>query len=309
MAHIPPLAALSAFEATVRLGGFARAAAELNVSTSAVSHRIRALERDLGARLLERSTGIGGIQVTPAGARLLPAVERALLALENACTEIKGIKNRLTVSANLPFSTMWLPRRLADFAKVHPGYSINAIIQPDEPDFSRHPIDLAIVYAPAKQIRTDDVVLLAEHVFPVCSPDLTPVTSDFFRRHRLLQEECEGSPELDWKSWASDLELPGDVESRVIRYASFSQVVAAALDGAGLALGRSPLIDSELASGRLVRIEPFTPRLASWRFVARSGVGRPHRLVEPLIEFLRSEATVEGETDLPKTGRSRGGDA
>jgi LysR family transcriptional regulator, glycine cleavage system transcriptional activator len=309
MVHIPPLAALSAFEATVRLGGFARAAAELNVSTSAVSHRIRALERGLGTRVLERSTGIGGIQVTPAGARLLPAVERALLALEDACTEIEGIKNRLTVSANLPFSTMWLPRRLASFANIHPGYCINAIIQPDEPDFARHAIDLAIVYAPAKQIRSDDVVLLAEHVFPVCSPDLGPVTSDSFRRHRLLQEECEGSPELDWKSWASELDLPGDVGSRVIRYASFSQVIAAALDGAGLALGRSPLIDSELASGRLVRIGPFPSRLASWRFVARSGVGRPHRLMAPLIEFLRSEATVAGETDRPETGRSRGGDA
>ncbi|MCJ2070497.1 LysR family transcriptional regulator [Methylobacterium sp. J-030] len=308
MVHIPPLAALSAFEATIRLGGFARAAAELNVSTSAVSHRIRALERDLGTRLLERSTGIGGIRVTPAGARLLPAVERALSVLEEACTGIKGIRNRLTVSANLPFSTMWLPRRLADFAKVHPDYSINAIIQPDEPDFSRHPIDLAIVYAPAKHIRTDDVVLLAEHVFPVCSPSLTPVTPDVFRRHRLLQEECEGSPELDWNNWASELDLPGDVEPRVIRYASFSQVIAAALDGAGLALGRSPLIDSELASGRLLRIEPFASRVASWRFVARSGVGRPHRLVAPLIEFLRTEAVGAEEIGLPGTGRSRGGD-
>ncbi|MGM3031576.1 LysR family transcriptional regulator, partial [Bacillus cereus group sp. BC34] len=69
MSHLPPLSALRAFEAAVRLGGFARAAAELNVSTSAVSHQIRALEESLGARLLERSTGLGGISLTPAGAR------------------------------------------------------------------------------------------------------------------------------------------------------------------------------------------------------------------------------------------------
>ena len=78
MSNIPPLSALRAFEAAVRLGGFARAAAELNVSTSAVSHQIRSLEESLGARLLERSTGIGGIRLTPAGSSLLPAASGAL---------------------------------------------------------------------------------------------------------------------------------------------------------------------------------------------------------------------------------------
>ncbi|MCM3060961.1 LysR family transcriptional regulator, partial [Bacillus subtilis] len=78
MSHLPPLSALRAFEAAVRLGGFARAAAALNVSTSAVSHHIRSLEESLGARLLERSTGLGGLSLTPAGTRLLPAVSDAL---------------------------------------------------------------------------------------------------------------------------------------------------------------------------------------------------------------------------------------
>ncbi len=84
MSTIPPLAALRAFEATVRLAGFARAAVELHVSTSAISHQIRGLEEALGARLLERSTGVGGIRVTPAGSRLLPAARDALSLLENA---------------------------------------------------------------------------------------------------------------------------------------------------------------------------------------------------------------------------------
>jgi LysR family transcriptional regulator, glycine cleavage system transcriptional activator len=67
MFPLPPLAALRAFETTARLGGLARAAAALNVSTSAVSHQIKGLEESLGVRLLERSTGVGGIRVTAAG--------------------------------------------------------------------------------------------------------------------------------------------------------------------------------------------------------------------------------------------------
>jgi LysR family transcriptional regulator, glycine cleavage system transcriptional activator len=78
MPTLPPLAALRAFEATARLGGLARAAAALNVSTSAVSHQIKGLEESLGVRLLDRGMGVGGIRVTLAGTKLLVAASSAL---------------------------------------------------------------------------------------------------------------------------------------------------------------------------------------------------------------------------------------
>src|SRR5262249_30887185 len=155
----------------------ARAAAELNVSTSAVSHQLRGLEDSLGTRLLDRRTGVGGVCVTPTGARLLAAASGALLLLEEACEEISGISRRLTGSAHVPFSTMWLARRLAEFSALHPETPLNAIIQEDEPDFVRHDIDLAIEHVLETALRPDDVVLLREEVFPVCSPDLYPLAS------------------------------------------------------------------------------------------------------------------------------------
>ena len=290
MAALPSLAALRAFEATVRLGGLARAAGELTVSPSAVSHQLRGLEDSLGTRLLDRRTGIGGVCVTPAGARLLTAAREALSLLEEACEEIGGISRRLTVSANVPFSTMWLAMRLAEFSALHPETPLNAIIQEAEPDFARHGIDLAIEHVLETALRPDDVVLFREQVFPVCSPDLYALATTEAHRCRLLQEVHENSPELDWQSWASAFGLPDNFEERVIRYASFGQVVGAALGGAGLALGRSPLIDPDLASGRLVRLFPDLVRPASWRFVLRRGPGRRHRMLGPLIEFLRAEA-------------------
>ena len=290
MSTIPPLPALRAFEAAVRLGGFARAAAELNVSTSAVSHQIRNLEETLGVRLLERSTGVGGIRLTSAGSDLLPSVSSALSLLEDACSQIKGVARRLTVSANASFSTMWLARRLAEFSSRYPDTPLNAVTQDGEPDIARHGIDLAILHISERSVRSDDIVLFREEVFPVCSPELHPFASTAVCRCRLLQETHDDFPEIDWRNWSAEFGLPDDFETKIVRYSSFSQVIGAAVGGAGLALGRSALVDAELRSGRLVRLFPVLSRPASWCFVLRHGPTRRHRMLDTLIEFLRAEA-------------------
>jgi LysR family glycine cleavage system transcriptional activator len=293
MAYYPPLNALRAFEAAVRLGGFARAANELNVSTSAISHQIRALEEALGTRLLERSTGIGGIRVTAAGARLLPAASNALSLISNACDDIRGVARPLTVSANAPFSSMWLARRLAQFSSLHPQTPLHAVVIDGEPEFARSGIDLAIVNVSGRNLRPDDDVLMQETVFPVCSPELYPFASKAVCRCRLLQETQESSPEIDWRHWTSVFDLPDDFESKIVRYSSFSQVIGAALGGAGVALGRFPLIEPELRSGRLVPLLQRGAKAASWRFVLRRHPSAPHPLIDALSDFLREEAASE----------------
>lgn len=302
MSRIPPLAALRAFEATVRLGGLARAATELNVSTSAVSHQIRGMEQSLGVRLLDRSTGLGGIRVTPAGTRLLTAATGALDLLETACNDIAGTPKRLTVSANAPFSAMWLARRLAEFSALHPDTPLHAVVHEHEPDYAREGIDLAIVYVTRKSLRPDDTVLVHETLFPVCSPALYPFAIANVCRCRLLQEEGENTPELNWRTWSSEFQLPSDFETKIVRYSSFSQVIGAALGGAGLALGRSPLIDEELAARRLVRLRPNLSRPASWRFVLRRSPSRRHKMLDALIDFLHAEAHASiSETAADRT--------
>jgi LysR family transcriptional regulator, glycine cleavage system transcriptional activator len=243
-------------------------------------------EESLGTRLLERSTGVGGILLTPAGTRLLAAPSNALVRLEDACAEIRGTMQRRTVSANVSLSTMWLARWLAELSVLHPETPVNAIIQMEEPDFVRYGIDLAIMHVPERSQRSGDVVLLREEIFPVCSPELYPSASQGACRCRLLQEAHEDSPEVDWRNWASALDLPRDFETKIVRYSTFSQAIAAAVGGAGVALGRSPLIDSELASGRLMRLVPGLSRPASWRFVLRRGSSRRHRMLGVLIDFL-----------------------
>lgn len=291
MLALPSLPSLRAFEATVRLGGFARAATELNVSTSAVSHQIRGLEEALGVRLLERSTGLGGISLTPDGARLLPAAAEALSLLEAACQDIRKSATRLTVSANMSFWSMWLAQRTAAFSAHHPDIALNSIIEEGPPDVNRLPVDIAILHASEQDMLPNDVLLLRESVIPVCSPALHAQALSS-GACPLLQQEHRDFPELEWRSWASDMVLPDNFERKIVRFSSFSQVIGAAVGGAGLALGRMPLIDSELKSGRLVRVRPELVRVSSWRYVLRRGSAREHRMADRLVDFLRAEATA-----------------
>ena len=163
------------------------------------------------------------------------------------------------------------------------------MIQLEEPDSVQLGIDLAIVHVPETALRPGDVVLMREEVYPVCSPDLYPLASQGLDRCRLLQEAHDGSPELGWHNWAAALDLPRDFESKIVHYSTFGQTIGAALGGAGIALGRSPLIDPELANGRLVPLFSGLSQPASWRFVLRSGPTRQRRMVKMLIDFLRGQ--------------------
>lgn len=290
-ALLPPLAALRAFAAVARQGSFARAAASLNVSTSAVSHQIRALEAELRVPLLTRArngTGHSRTAPTPAGAELLAAVEEALTRLGDACDAIRGQARRsrpsLTISANGSFASLWLAPRLATFAGMHPSTAWHMrAVEDDRPDMAREGLDLAILRLRPGTVRPPDELLFEETVFPVCSPALGPLEQPAaLLPHSLLEEEHGDSPEKSWRHWLALLGLPPT--KRLVRFSSFNQVIAAAMAGAGVALGRSPMLDAELAGGRLVRL--FAPRQlpGSWVFALHS---RPGLLQDPHVVQLR----------------------
>jgi LysR family glycine cleavage system transcriptional activator len=295
---LPPLAGLRAFEAVIRLGGFSLAAAELHVSTSAVSHQIRTLEADLGLRLVDRSTGTGGLSVTTEGQRLLRAIEAALVPLGQACADLRSQRQRrrrrLVVSANGSFSSLWLAPRLTSFSSLHEGLEVRSQVFDGIPNLPRAGIDLALIHL---QTPLDtDIVLLRETLFPVCSPDLHAaiITGTDLLAHRLLQEDHEESPETDWATWFALLGVPASPRPSIVRFGAFSSVVGAAIAGTGVALGRWPLIDFELRSGRLKRLFPRIRLDGSWSYVMRrrpAAEGDP--ALQALCTFLAREAQAE----------------
>jgi LysR family glycine cleavage system transcriptional activator len=175
--RIPPLPALRAFAAVAREGSFGRAAAVLNVSTSAISHQLRSLEADLGTALLHRAgNGTGRSEPTEAGMALLDAIEAAFAQLGAACATVRqGAQQTrpvLAISANGSIASLWLAPRLARFAALHPSVRWQMRAIETTPDLLEAGLDLAVLRARRGTAANGDRRLFQETVFPVCSPAL-----------------------------------------------------------------------------------------------------------------------------------------
>ena len=297
--RIPPLAALRAFAAVARHGSFARAAEALHVSTSAVSHQVRGLEAELGARLLSRArngAGLSRTAVTGEGEALLRAVEATFAQLATACEAVReqarGARPVLAISASGSVASLWLAPRLAKFAALHPSVQWQVRAIEVEPDMVREGLDLAVLLARrGGNLAEGDRLLFSETVFPVCSPSLLPIDgAQAVLRHNLLQEDHGSSREKAWSTWLDLLGVPAGAKPTIVRFETFNAAIGAALAGAGIALGRRPLIDFELASGRLVRLFGDTALPGSWDFIIR---GRPDVVRDVHVDHLRNYLLAE----------------
>jgi DNA-binding transcriptional LysR family regulator len=263
---LPPLTTLRTFEAVARQLSFTRAADELALTQSAVSHQIGVLERHLGARLFTRLNP--GIELTAEGRVFLEGARAGLDSILLATDRIRGRfrVGMLTISAPSAFATWWLVPRLGRFAALHPEIEVRiAVIEGRKPDLQRDGVDAAIVQHPSRA-AVDSAVempLLRETIFPVCAPTLLRGSS---RRgidlaaETLIECEPEGeeTAELAWDYWLARLGSADDIRPRRLRFTNLAAALSAAVDGVGIALGRAPMVDAELAAGRLVR--PFGKR-------------------------------------------------
>jgi LysR family transcriptional regulator, glycine cleavage system transcriptional activator len=268
---LPPLGTLRTFEAVARHLSFTRAADELALTQSAVSHQIRALEEHLGARLFQRRHRV--IELATDGQTLLEGVRAGLDSVLFASERVRS-RHRvgvLTVAAPAAFAVWWLVPRLGRFAALHPEIEVRiAAIDGREPDLRRDGIDLAVVKRPAKAagVNADPMPLLHELVFPVCAPSLLSDARSLASPRDLLQYtliECEEAEtedaEFAWPTWLGRFDVQAASPSRRLRFSHYGVALSAAVDGLGIALGRSPMVDAELAAGRLVR--PFAKEIVA----------------------------------------------
>ena len=262
---LPPLNVLRTFEAVARNAGFTRAGSELGLTQSAVSRQIGQLELDLGARLFTR--GPTGVALTSEGRTLLDGVRAGLDSVLLASERVRAGRRAgvLAVGAPAAFAAWWLVPRLGRFAMRAPDVEVRLAVVDAEPDLDRLGLDIAFVLRPSPAPRRDDEMwLLREAVFPVCSPA-------FRQRHELHGPsdltacrliECDGAeaPEFGWRAWLARFGL-SEAQVPWARFGDPGLALTAAIDGQGVALGRSPMIDAELAAGRLVR--PFAEHLSA----------------------------------------------
>jgi LysR family glycine cleavage system transcriptional activator len=252
---LPSLNGLRAFEAAARHLSFTRAAAELNVTQTAISHQIRRLEEQLGIRLFVRRNRT--LLLTAEAKGYLPAVRTAFDDLRRATERLRrpDRDGLLTVSTTASLAAKWLVTRVAAFQDAHPSIEVRITTSTHLVDFRREEVDVAVRYGRGTWPGLRASWLMAEDIFPVCSPALLSAARPLRRPedlayHTLLHASVSRE---DWQLWLTAAGLPVALAQR--RGLSFDQsfmALQAAMDGLGVALGRTRLVEADIASGRLV---------------------------------------------------------
>lgn len=248
---LPPLNALRAFEAAARLHSFAKAADELGLTPSAVSHKIRALEEYYGATLFRRERG--GVTASSAAATLLEPLRAALRLISDAGERIAPPPRRLVVTAPPDFASRWLLPRLGSFLDAHPDIDFQLHTTGNPIDAETNHVQFGISYGHGKWPGLISEKLLDETLLPVAAPRyIEPLglrdLSDLPRAKLLI--------ELDqpWIKWLEHVR-PGHDRLRFGEsFADCALALQAAEAGRGIALGRSVLVADALADGRLATL-------------------------------------------------------
>jgi LysR family transcriptional regulator, glycine cleavage system transcriptional activator len=306
--RLPPLDLLAAFEAAARHLSFTQAAAERFVTQSAVSRQMRALEDELGTALFRRQHR--ALALTPAGARLFAVCTAVLSQLRGTVRELRAPLQRevLALTTTPGLASFWLIPRLPGFTRAHPGIDVRLDATFEMRDLSREGFDLAIRYARAEKVAGQ--ALFGEKVLPVCSPKLLrhlPLARpQDLAAHTLLQMEPSASGAgmpVEWEPWLQAMGLAQLQPAARLSMSGYNEVVAAAVAGQGVALGRRPLVDALLREGRLVA--PLAKTIATPRsyILVVDATARARPAVRALEAWLLEQAAQEREAARATTLR------
>lgn len=283
--RLPSLGALRAFEAAARRLSFQRAADELGVTPTAVSHQIRQLEAALGVVLFVR--GPRRVSLTGEGAALLPALTRAFDGVAEAIEALRRRPRRrvATLSAAVAFTAKLLVPKTARFRELNPGWDLRLHASEEPVDLAAGEADAAIRYGPD---RGDDLVrlpVLTERFAPVASPRFGLTAPEGLRSATLIHVDWRPSalPAPSWTAWAEKAGVKGFDALPDLTFSDETSAILAAVAGQGVALLSLALIETELASGVLT--QPFGPTLDGWRFDFVHPRGAENR---PAVRALRT---------------------
>ncbi len=297
-AAVPALDFFRGFEAAARHLSFTRAAEELFVTQSAISRQIHSLEERLGVKLFTR--GNRGLALTEAGQQMYRAADSALRTLREAAERIApgNMHKMVTVTSSMAFCSLWLIPRLSGFRKTHADMDVRIAANNEVLDLDREQIDVAIRYCPVAVAPPGAVRMFGEEIVAVCSPKLIrdralplKVPADL-RHHTLLHfDHAQGSiPWIMWDVWLESAGMPELRPAGSLHFSHYDQVIAAALQGQGVALGRRPLVANLLAEGSLVA--PFHSDSVTDRayFIVRAAATRTRRDVDDFVAWLVAES-------------------
>lgn len=289
--RLPHLTALRVFEAAARHGSFQNAAGELGISPSAVSHHIRGLEDYLGVRLFERRTR--EVALTEAGVALHPGLDEGFRRIEDAVRRVRSLKRTsvIVVTAGPSIAAKWLVPRLYTFEEAHPEIEVRISTTNRVVDLGRADVDVAIRLGRGDFEGFDSVRLCGDAYTPLAAPRLRhapgrPIrTVQDLALHRLLHDTHYGWSGVlpTWTDWLTAMGCTTVDGTEGPRFEQSDHALQAAVDGAGVLLGRLALAAPDIEAGRLTRLFDLDlPSPFSYHLVARAG-----RIAErPIAAFL-----------------------
>lgn len=264
--YLPPLHALLAFESAARHLSFTKAAHELNLTQAAISHQIKQLEDRLGNPLFLR--GRGRLTLSTVGIEYLESIDGILAQLLTATDQARkgGSENKLTISCLPTFATECLIPLLPDFSRRYPELQIHLSTSSSFEAFQITGYDIAIRYGTGRWDGVRSDWLCDERYFPVVSPALFSTLPDQDVKTALeqlirLRTYFTASYEDDWPAWLKAAGLE-DI-APVSEYGLHMQLTSLAgiREGLGIGIGRTPLVNRDLAHQKL--LAPFGPYLLS----------------------------------------------
>lgn len=288
--RIPSTQALRALDSFARHGSVWRAADELHLTRSAVSHQLRLLERDLGFDLLQR---IGkGVALTPRGQRYAADVRKALTVLGDAVTQGSGtgVGGSFAISCPPGFASMFLCTHIGEFQQMYPDVALSVLTPRRLDDVSNPEADAFIAFGVGNWPNRA-VELLCEVSFtPLCSPTLLNKIGGFSKPADVLRANLlHLSDTEDWARWLalSKVENP-DTEGGIF-FSDMNLVFSAAIAGQGIALGDELTGRRALSEGRLVK--PFEATVPSPRayFLVFEHAKAGHPVLNAFSDWLRAK--------------------
>lgn len=299
---------LHTFLVAARHLSFARAAQELCLTASAVSHRISRLEAALSMKLFQRLTR--QVSLTDEGERIFDILQSAMGELSEALEQSSQaeIAGSIAIYVRPSIAQCWLVPRLADFVERYPLVSLDLRVGNDNVDFRTRKIDLALYYANGEFPGLTSHRLMRERLAPVCSPD-------YARRHGLEQnpqnlKHCtllhdalawdHAAYDAEWTLWAEQHGLQDALPKRSLTFDRSDLSVTAAMNHAGIAIGRQQLVQKRVDGGELIL--PFTGFSRSGHYdyyLVHPSLGTIPKRLLVFMNWLRECARQSSPLDAP----------
>lgn len=286
----PPLNALRAFEAGARHLSFTRAADELAVTPTAISHQVRHLEEWFGLALFDRKKR--KLSLTDPGAQLYPVISQALDRIAEASYRIRQSLDRstLTVSATPTFGSRWLASRLGRFWADYPEIDLRIHHSVQLVDFKRDDVDLGIRWGLGQWPDIVSEKLMDAAAVPMCSPSKLkgahPITEPGdLRYHTLLHE----TNHQEWSEWMIAAGLDEEDGQRGPVLDDPNSLVRAAIEGHGVFLGVPTMFCSEIEKGELAQPFATSSELEPAYYLVYPEERLQQEKVRAFRDFIRSE--------------------